>query len=193
MHTLHKYRFVSGFRLESLLPWPVLVFFSNLKLFKIIYNGIWLPSGSGHDGTKTNGIFPVFFILSVVCIFCCCFAQCLGSLLLYGQWSLCRAVYAICYTVAATPGSRVLWASWRMVWAASYYIGYIASYYGLLLHSDGMGELEGNECAFFTAPLLMRYKGQRPTPCLVPVLNTLQDILVVFVLEYTCCFVLFNK
>lgn len=80
-----------------------------------------------------------------------------------------------------------------MVWAASYYIGYIASYYGLLLHSDGMGELEGNECAFFTAPLLMRYKGQRPTPCLVPVLNTLQDILVVFVLEYTCCFVLFNK
>ena len=41
MHTLHKYRFVSGFRLEALLPWPVLVFFfqiSNyLRLFLMAF------------------------------------------------------------------------------------------------------------------------------------------------------------
>ena len=133
----------------------------------------------------------VFFVVVLLNVWAACSytgsGHCVGQYMPFAtQWLLHRVAgyYGQAATIVSTR---------RMVWAASYYIGYIASYYGLLLHSDGMGELEGNECAFFTAPLLMRYKGQRPTPCLVPVLNTLQDILVVFVLEYTCCFVLFNK
>ena len=39
-----------------------------------------------------------------------------------------------------------------------------------------MDEVEGNECRFFTPPLLMRYPGQRQNPCLVPVLKVYSDL-----------------
>ena len=66
MHTLHKYCFVSGFRLEALLPWPVLAFFKFQIIFKIIYNGIWLPSDSGQ--WSCAGIPDDFCVFVYLCI-----------------------------------------------------------------------------------------------------------------------------
>ena len=51
-----------------------------------------------------------------------------------------------------------------------------ASYCSRQGGGGGMDEVEGNECRFFTPPLLMRYPGQRQNPCLVPVLKVYSDL-----------------
>ena len=136
---------------------------------------------SGHDGTKTNGIFPVFFILSVVCILCCCFAQCLGSLLLYGgshcvgqympfatQWLLHRVAGYYgqaggwCGQQATTLGSLLLqWVHCKLLrFTATFgWYGRAGGERMRILYSASVDALQGSEAHPLSRPSFKHFAG----------------------------------
>ena len=174
MHTLHKYRFVSGFRLESLLPWPVLVFFQISNYLRLFIMAFGCPRALVMTELKPTEYFLcslfcqlfVFFVVVLLNVW----AACSYTVVVIVSGSICHLLHSGCYTgqqgimgkLEDGVGSKLLhWVHCKLLrFTATFgWYGRAGGERMRILYSASVDALQGSEAHPLSRPSFKHFAG----------------------------------